>query len=249
MLRGVRLAVVSDVHGNLAALEAVVADLRLTAPDLVLHGGDAAVMGSRPAEVVDRLGELAWPGLVGNTDEMLWRPEVRAEQERRAPKLRSWLEVLFGVLGPWAAERLGDERLAWLRSLPEERRAGDVRVVHASPGDLWRAPMPGAADAELAATYGGQEEAVAVYGHVHRPYVRRLSGLTVANSGSAGLPWDGDPRAAYLLVDEGRPSVRRVAYDLERAGRDLHEAGFPLAGWLETVQREGRFSRPEPESG
>jgi predicted phosphodiesterase len=249
MLRDVRVAVVSDIHGNLAALEAVVGDLRLTAPDLVLQAGDVAVLGPRPVEVVDRLRELAWPALVGNTDQMLWDPAVRAEQERRAPRLRSWLDVLFDVLGPWAAERLGDDRLAWLHSLPKERRAGGLRVVHASPGDLWRAPMPGAADFELAATYGGGEAAVAVYGHIHRPFVREMPGLTVANCGSVGLPWDGDPRAAYLLVDDGRPSVRRVVYDIERARRDLAASGFPLPAWLEVVQREARFTRPELPAG
>jgi predicted phosphodiesterase len=233
------------VHGNLRALEAVVADLRLTSPDLVLQAGDTAVLGPRPAEVVDRLRELAWPAVGGNTDEMLWEPAVRAEQERRAPKLRAWLDVLFDVLGPWAAERLGDERVGWLRAQPAERRTGDLRVLHASPGDLWRAPMPDAGDAELAATYG-TDAPVVVYGHVHRPFVRALRGLTVANSGSVGLPWDGDPRAAYVLVDAGRPAVRRTAYDLEAARRDLVDSGFPLAGWLERVQREARFSRPGP---
>jgi predicted phosphodiesterase len=235
---------VSDFHGNLAALDAVVADLRSTSPDLVVQAGDTAVLGPRPAEVVDRLRELTWPALVGNTDEMLWNLACRAEQERRAPKLRSWLNVLFGVLGPWAAERLGDDRLAWLRSLPAERRVGNVRVVHASPGDLWRAPMPEATDVELAGTYGGGEVAVAVYGHVHRPFVRSLPGLTVANSGSVGLPWDGDWRPSYLLVDGDLASVRRVPYNLERARRELATSGFPLVGWLETMQRDGRFTRP-----
>jgi putative phosphoesterase len=245
----VRVAVVSDIHGNLAALEAVVGDLRLTAPDLVLQAGDVAVIGPRPVEVVDRLRELAWSSIIGNTDQMLWEPAVRAEQERRAPRLRSWLAVLFDLLGPWAAEQLGDERLAWLRSLPEEHSAGGVRLVHASPGDLWRAPMPEAADADLVATYGGADAAVAVYGHIHRPFVRQPPGLTVANCGSVGLPWDGDPRAAYLLVDDGRPSVRRVEYDMERASRDLTTSGFPLPAWLEGVQRTARFTRPEPPAG
>lgn len=245
MLRGVRVAVISDIHGNLAALDAVVADLRVTSPDLVLQAGDVAVIGPSPAEVVDRLRELDWPGLVGNTDQMLWDPSVRAEQERRAPRLRSWLGVLFDVLGPWAAERLGERRIAWLRSLPEELGAPGVRVVHASPGDLWRAPAPDAGDAELAAIYGGGAAAVAVYGHIHRPYVRELPGLTVANSGSAGLPWDGDPRASYLLVDDGRPAVRRVEYDRERDRRDLAASGFPLGAWLEAVHRDARFTRPE----
>jgi len=240
----VRTAVVSDVHGNLAALEAVIADVRRAAPDLVVHGGDAAVLGARPAEVVDRLRELGWPGVAGNTDELLWDPAVRARQERRAPRLRDWLGVLFGTLGPWAAERLGDDRIAWLRAQPPEWRLEGTRVVHASPGDLWRAPMPGAGDGELAAVYGAAGVRAAVYGHVHRPYVRAMDGLTVANAGSAGLPWDGDPRASYVLLDGGVAEVRRVEYDLGRARRDLDDAGFPLAGWLAAVQREARFTRP-----
>ncbi|HXM58593.1 MAG TPA: metallophosphoesterase family protein [Candidatus Dormibacteraeota bacterium] len=240
-----RIAVVSDVHGGLVALEAVVVDLERLSPDLVVHGGDVAVLGPRPAEVVDRLRELGWPSVAGNTDEMLWDPSVRAEQERRAPKLLAWLDVLFGTLGPWAAERLGEERIAWLRSRPLAVAEHGVRIVHASPGDLWRAPMPDAGDDELAGVYG-DAGGTTVYGHIHRPFVRALPGAgpIVANCGSVGLPWDGDPRAAYLLVDDGRAEVRRVAYDLDRARRDLEDAGFPLAGWLATVQREARFTRP-----
>src|SRR4030088_1770012 len=143
MLPGVRLAVVSDIHGSLVGLEAVVTDLRLTSPDLVVHAGDAAVMGPRPAEVVDRLRALGWPGLTGNTDEMMWEPAVRAEQERRAPKLRPWLEVLFDVMAPWAAERLGAERVAWLRSLPAERLGAGGRGLPARPREP-RRPLAGA---------------------------------------------------------------------------------------------------------
>lgn len=236
--------VVSDIHGNLAALEAVVADVSLMSPDVVVQAGDAAVLGPRPAEVVDRLRELGWPGVVGNTDQMLWDTSVRREQLGRAPKLRSWLEVLFGVLGPWAAERLGEERIAWLRSLPREWRLGGTRVLHASPTDLWRAPMPDADDAELVETYGGDTGGFAIYGHIHRPFVRELGGITVGNSGSAGLPWDGDWRPSYLLLDDGKAVVRRVEYDLERERLDLVQSGFPLADWLESVQRQARFTRP-----
>ena len=239
-----RLAVVSDIHGNLAALEAVVADIQRNKPDLVVQAGDVAVLGPRPAEVVDRLRELGWPGVAGNTDEMLWDPSVRAEQERRAPKLRSWLDVLFGVLAPWALERLGDERLRWLRSLERERREGRLLIVHASPTDLWRAPMPDAGDRKLVETYGGRGAGLATYGHIHRPFVRVMPGLTVANVGSVGVPWDGDWRPSYLLIEDGQAVVRRIDYDLERERRDLVESGFPLAEWLEAVQRTGRFIRP-----
>ena len=70
-----RLAVISDIHGNLTALEAVLKDLAVTSPDLVVHGGDLVLNGSSPAEVVDLVRTLGWPGVVGNTDELLWNPE------------------------------------------------------------------------------------------------------------------------------------------------------------------------------
>jgi 3',5'-cyclic AMP phosphodiesterase CpdA len=76
-----RIAIVSDVHGNLTALDAVVADVRRRAPDVVLHGGDLALMGAQPAEVVDRVRELGWPGVVGNADEALWSPGEHARQQ------------------------------------------------------------------------------------------------------------------------------------------------------------------------
>ena len=72
-----RLAVVSDVHGSLTALDAVVADLDRHPPDLVLQGGDLALMGPQPAGAVDRVRELGWPGVVGNADELLWRADER----------------------------------------------------------------------------------------------------------------------------------------------------------------------------
>jgi predicted phosphodiesterase len=239
-----RVAVVSDLHGNLVALEAVVADLRQTAPDLILHGGDLATVGPRPAEVIDRVRELGWPGVVGNTDELLWRPETKTGVVAAAPKLAPWLDTLFGTLGPWAAERVGPERLAWLRELPAERAEDGLRLVHASPGDLWKAPMPDAAPADLARTYGPLGGDVAVYGHIHRPFVTETDAFTVANSGSAGFPWDGDVRASYLLVTDGVPEVRRVPYDIEAAGRDAHDAGFPFPDWLGGVYRSATFTRP-----
>src|SRR5919205_694622 len=99
-----RVAVVSDIHGNLAALEAVVADLERRAPDLVVHGGDLALMGPRPAEVVDRVRELGWPGVVGNTDELLWRPQEHERQRGRAPQLQALLDLLFGAYAPHTRE-------------------------------------------------------------------------------------------------------------------------------------------------
>jgi predicted phosphodiesterase len=239
-----RVALVSDVHGNLTALEAVVADLQRRGADVVVHGGDLALMGPRPAEVVDRIRELGWPGVVGNTDELLWRPQEHERQLERAPKLARLLELIFDAYAPDTRERLGEERVAWLRTLDPEHRTDELTVVHAQPDDLWRAPMPDAKDDELSQVYKPLAADRVGYGHIHRPFARNLGGVTVANAGSVGLPWDGDPRAAYLLFDDGVPNIIRVEYDVEEEVRALRAAGHPDAERLAQMRRTGEFVAP-----
>ena len=241
-----RLAVVSDVHGNLTAFEAVVRDVEGARPDLVLHGGDLVLMGPRPAEVADLMRELGWPGVVGNTDEVLWRPEIRSELEQQMPKLGPLLRLIFDGYAPATRELLGEERIAWLRELPEERREGELLLLHAGPGDLWRAPLPEATDEELLDTYGGLDAATVVYGHIHRPYLRELPELTVANSGAVGMPFDGDWRASYLLIEDGTVEIRRVEYDVEREIADLESVGYPDAERLGDIRKRGEFIPPAP---
>jgi putative phosphoesterase len=235
------LAIVSDVHGNLTALEAVTSDLAARGIERVVHGGDLAVAGCQGAEVVDRIRELGWPGIVGNTDELLWRPEEHEAQLRGAPKLAPLLSMLFDTYAPVTRERLGEERIGWLRQLPAEHRADNLALVHASPGDLWRAPAPDADDAQLIETYGPLRSAIAVYGHIHRPYVRELDQLTVVNSGSVGSPFDGDPRASYALIDDGRAEIVRVPYDVEREIETVMRSGYPDAERIAEMRRTGTF--------
>jgi predicted phosphodiesterase len=243
------MAIVSDIHGSLAAFDAVADDIRTESVDLVAHAGDLALSGPRPAEVIDRIRELEWPGVVGNTDELLWRPEEYEARVRKAPRLKGLLRVLFEALAPATAEAVGTERIAWLQSLPRERTVeGDVVVLHASPGDLWRAPMPDADDSAFDETYASVEARVIAYGHIHRPFARRVSGRWVANSGSVGMSYDGDPRASYLLVDDDNVVVKRVAYDVERDIAALHAVRYPLASWLAEIRRSGRYIAP-PEIG
>jgi putative phosphoesterase len=236
-----RVAIVSDIHGNLTALEAVIADISRRGVDRVVHGGDLALIGCQPAEVVDRVRELGWPGIVGNTDELLWRPDQHQSQLQSAPRLHALLRVLFDEYAPATRELLGEERLDWLKQLSNEHRERDLLVIHASPGDLWRAPPPDADNETLAETYGRCGASTVVYGHIHRPYVRQLDQLTIANSGSIGSPFDGDPRASYLLLESGRAQVVRVEYDVKREIDILRRSHHPDRDRIAAMRRVGRF--------
>ena len=238
-----RIAILSDIHGNRTSFEAVLADLRRTSPDLILHGGDLADGGASPSEVVDQIRDLGWPGVAGNTDEMLFRPGSLAEFAKQAPSS----QPLFAVIGEMAEavrEALGDERLAWMRALPRIHIQGLVALVHASPESAWRAPMPEASDAELQSVYSPIGRPITVHAHVHRSYIRSVSGMMVANTGSVSLSYDGDLRAAYLLLDDSKLVIRRVEYDLEKELKALSGCSLPHAGWIAKMLRTGRFLMP-----
>ncbi len=239
-----RVAIVSDVHGNRRAFEAVLADLRQVAPDVVVHGGDLAYGGAHPAEIIDQIRALGWPGVRGNTDEMLWAPKGLTEFAASASKIAPLLARIQEMIPPTLAS-IGEERLRWLEGLPCEYSGEGFCLVHASPGDLWRAPRPNASDDELQSTYASLGSRIAVYGHIHRPYVRRLQGMTVANSGSVSQSYDGDTRASYLVIDGENVAIRRVEYDVESEARDVLHSGLPHAQWLARILRAGQYVPPE----
>lgn len=238
-----RIAVVSDIHGNLTALEAVIADLRETAPDIVIHGGDLVGGGPRPAEVVDRIRALDWPGVYGNTDEMLWKPH-RVSEVLHAPQVRRIAHLLLDHTIPATLHALGDARLAWMRTLPLRHVLDDLTIVHAGPDDVWQSTSVAATDEELATVFGALNARRVVYGHLHVPFVRRLTSMTVVNSGAVGQPFDGDPRAAYALLDEEGVHIRRVFYDVEAEVRLLSSAQDPFAPSMIQTLRSGRYTPP-----
>lgn len=223
-----RIAIVSDIHGNLPALEAVLADLDEVRPNLVVQGGDLALGGPHPVEVVDRIRELGWSGVLGNTDAVLAGGPAIPEQAG-------------GFVAQAAArsqDMLGPERVAWLTGQPMEWRGEGIALVHAIPGDCWANVQHDASDERLRETYGPLGMPIAVYGHIHHAYVRHLDGLTVVNSGSISLSLDGDVRATYAVIDDGHIEHRRVSYDLERVVADLIAMDYPnaatYASWLRT---------------
>jgi predicted phosphodiesterase len=239
-----RIAIVSDIHGNRTAFDAVLADLKETSPDLTLFGGDLSDIGSSPAYILDTIRELGWKGVAGNTDEMLFDPSTLTDFAAPMP---AGLQPMFKAIGEMAAfarEALGAERIEWLRGLPRQHNEGEMILLHASPASLWRAPGPDATDTELESTYTPLGQRLIVYGHIHRPFVRSVGSLTVANTGSVGLSYDGDLRASYLLidplVDNVQPAIRRVAYDLKKELRALDDCELPHAEWVKKTLQSGR---------
>ena len=240
-----RIAVLSDIHGNLTALEAVRKDLSSMSPDLVFHGGDLSDSGSRPAEIVDLIRDAGWQGVMGNTDEMLVNPgSLEGFAETSSAPDALW--KMIRRIAESTREALGKERLAWLSELPRRMIHTELALVHASPDSCWRVPSATATDAELALVYGTLGRPTVVFGHTHLPFIRGLNGEMnlLINSGSVGLPYDGDVRASYLLLDSGAPKIRRVSYDVDREIRALSACGLPGAAWTAEMLRTGMPQMP-----
>ena len=218
------LALIFDVHGNLPALEAVLADAREQGADGYLIGGDVALFGPWPEATVARLRELP---------RATW---IRGNGERWTADPQSAPEPVRGATAA-AREALGDDLVAELAALPESAGIGDgTRAWHGSPVSDVRSftPEPGDDEAEL---LHGVTERRLIFGHTHLPFRRTSAapaGVELVNPGSVGMPFDGDHRAAYaLLAADATITHRRVAYDHGRVPAALRER-YGDAPWVQT---------------
>jgi putative phosphoesterase len=239
-----RIAIVSDIHGNRRAFDAVLADLREVAPDLVVHGGDLSSGGAHPAEIIDQIQSLGWPGVCGNTDEMLWAPSRLTEFAATLPQLAAVFQRVQDTI-PWTAAKLGEDRFRWLEKLPAKYEREELTLVHASPDDLWRAPVPNATNDEFRNAYAALNAKTVVYAHIHVPFIRHFDEWTIANTGSLSQSYDGDTRASYLVIDGEKLTTRGVEYDVQAEADDLLQSGVPHAAWMAKILLAGKYVPPE----
>ncbi|MFB6168440.1 MAG: metallophosphoesterase [Haloferacaceae archaeon] len=219
------IGVVSDVHANRVALDAVLD--AMPDVDLLVNAGDVVGYNPWPAACVERVRELGMPTVVGNHD----RATARSGPVR--------FNAMANAGVDHARTRLSDEQRSWLADLPDRRTVADgrVRIVHGHPENPDRYTYP---EEFSPAMLDG--EALLVTGHTHVQGHRRFDEGTVMNPGSVGQPRDGDPRAAYALVDleTSPPTVdeRRVEYDVGRVVEAVEAAGLPRR--IGERLREGR---------
>jgi predicted phosphodiesterase len=225
----VRIAILSDVHGNLPALEAVMSDIEAQSPDEVWCGGDLAFFGPWAAECIETIRGTGWPTVRGNTDVWITGDPQGLTDEAQ----RDYMTAMAH------AHAISSADASWLLELPLGHSGpGSILLVHAGPDSPFDAPMPDAPAADFSIYL--DKASVVVYGHVHRAFARRLSeGTLVCNPGSVGLPSDGTT-ASYLLVDTDGPEFllrhRRVAFDRAAAAERARGVGGPIGEhFLETL--------------
>ena len=228
-----RIAVFSDLHGNSAATEAVLAAIDAERPDAVYCLGDLVGYGARPNETVALVRERGIPTIMGNYDDGVGfdRDDCGCAYTDPEEAARGQ-ESLF-----WTRAVTTPENKAYLRGLvPEirfETEGVRFRLVHGSPRRMNEYLFEDRDPRSLARIAAMADADVLVFGHTHRPWVKAISGVLMVNEGSVGKPKDGDPRAAWALftVEAGQPvrvELRRVPYDIGSMATEIRAAeGLP----------------------
>jgi putative phosphoesterase len=247
-----RLAVLGDIHGNVAALEAALSDIKRHKPDRIAITGDLTFNGPRPAEALERVRALENDGalvICGNTDICV----ADADYTAAFP----WMEQVpagHRAAAEWAHDQLSEEQLDYLRRLPSERRLwADTQLVlvcHASPGSI-TAGLATDLDPTVTVERVTRTDArVIACGHTHVADVRELGRKLIVNPGSCGYAFDGDPAACWALLtvpggEDAEPTAElfRPAYDAAVAAQEVAARGLAGDVYRAATIRTGRLVR------
>jgi len=236
-----KYALISDIHANLPALEAVLADIdRRSDVEAIYHLGDLVGYAPWPNETVSLIRSRAIAGVAGNYDSTTGTDYKHCGCKYENPRQ----EELSHVSYDWTRARVTPETKRFLAALPFRldlwplggHLTGKPRVtlVHGSPTSntlYWTEDRPDSFCGQMAAIAGMKAGDVIAFGHTHRPWSRESSGMLFLNTGSVGKPKDGDWRAGYVILDVGEASARpefvRVEYDVQRAMKGIRHSELP----------------------
>jgi putative phosphoesterase len=227
------VAVITDIHGNLPALEASLREIERLDVDAVYCGGDLVGYGPHPNEVCALIEERAIPTIYGNYDYAIARDLEDCGCAYITPQDRALGERSVA----WTLEHTGRRAKDFMRDLPFDLslRLGSkrIRLVHGSPrkvNEYLFEDKPPRLYERLAAS---AECDVLVFGHTHKPWIHEYGGVQFVNCGSVGKPKDGDPRAAFAVLDTDEAGnvharIERADYDAEAVAREVAAAGLPV---------------------
>jgi putative phosphoesterase len=226
-----RVAVITDIHGNLAALEATLDWVDDRAIDRIYCGGDLVGYGPRPNEVCERIAARGIPAIYGNYDWAI----ARDEEDCRCAYVDKHDREIGQLSVDWTLEHTNRQSKDFMRELPFERRfelgAKRIRLVHGSPrkvNEYLFEDKPAKTFERIAA---GADCDVLVFGHTHKPWVREYGGVLFVNCGSVGKPKDGDPRPGFAVLESNSTGIEvevvRVTYDAEAVAAEMRDVGLP----------------------
>ncbi|MCJ7840964.1 YfcE family phosphodiesterase [Lederbergia sp. NSJ-179] len=236
-----KIAFISDIHGNATALEAVIKDMKEKAVDQVFVLGDLCYRGPEPKRSLELVRSLDCPVIKGNADEWVVRGiEVGEVPGQALDIMRKERE--------WTYSQLDEADRDYLKNLPTEVNTDvngvQIYAFHATPDSLFDVVQPYASDDHLQEKLMTTEADIYLYGHIHTPYIRFLNGKAVINLGSVGLPFDGVSKASYCLIDiqDGhfQTSLVRVDYDIQQVIDQLKRSDYPNIDFLVNVWQSGK---------
>jgi putative phosphoesterase len=225
------VAVITDIHGNLPALQAALARIEVLGIESVLCGGDLVGYGPRPNEVCALIAEREIPTIYGNYDYAI----ARDEEDCGCAYVTAHDRELGQLSVDWTLAHTSRESKQFMRALPFDLRfsVGDVtgHLVHGSPrkvNEYLFEDKPARLYERLAAAESGP---VLVFGHTHKPWVHEYGEVLFVNCGSVGKPKDGDPRGAFAVLSSGSGgvavSIERVEYDAGAVAAEIRQVGLP----------------------
>ena len=225
------VAVITDIHGNLPALEAALARIDELGIEEIYCGGDLVGYGPHPNEVCALIAERQIPTIYGNYDYAI----ARDEQDCGCAYIDQHDRELGQRSVDWTLEHTDQRSKDWMRELPFDLhvRVGEtpVHIVHGSPrkvNEYLFEDKPASLYERLAAA---ETDDALVFGHTHKPWIREHGGVLFVNCGSVGKPKDGDPRGAFAILCPSAAGVdariERVGYDAESVAAQVRESGLP----------------------
>ncbi|MBS4209140.1 YfcE family phosphodiesterase [Bacillus sp. FJAT-50079] len=237
-----KLAFLSDIHGNATALDAVLQDIKERNVDKIFVLGDISYRGPEPQRALDLVRSLNCDVIKGNADEWV----VRGVNEGEVPDQAL---AMMNEERDWICSQLDDMSIDYLKNLPTDLSIEEdgvrIRAFHATPNSLFDVVLPSESDEQLIEKMMTNDADLFVYAHIHKPFIRYIEGKCLMNIGSVGLPFDGMTKSSYAIVEVAnhsfQTSIVRVNYDIAEVIKQYKNSTYPNAEMMCHVIENGGF--------